>query len=59
MLTAAQKAELEIRAGHLAKASLELTSVSSRDMAHLILVQVAKELRELDEFLKKAATHAG
>jgi hypothetical protein len=54
MLSASAKVELAIRAGHLAKCALELTSAQSALVARAQLVAVAKQIRELDEFIREA-----
>jgi hypothetical protein len=48
----ATRVEIAIRAAHLAKTVLELLSLSP-ELARLQLGQIAQELREMDDFLKK------
>lgn len=44
--------ELGLRAAHLAKVCLEMLSLSPQ-LARLQLHQIAQELKDVDEFLKK------
>lgn len=57
-LSSAKRVELAVRAGHLAKTALELTSTQTSVVARLQLMAVAKQVRELEEFLKKAEVDA-
>jgi hypothetical protein len=50
--TSTFKIELSLRAGMMAKSVLEMVG-SSRELARLHLAEVAKQFREIDEFLKK------
>jgi len=47
----AARIEVALRAAHLAKSTLELTSVPL-DLARLQISEIAKELRAIDRFLE-------
>ena len=44
--------ELAIRAGKLAKASLELTECHGAEVARLMFIQAVKELKEIDRLIE-------
>jgi hypothetical protein len=47
-----QKIELAIRAGKLAKASLELTECHGAQTARFMFVEVVKQLKDIDELIE-------
>lgn len=47
-----KKIELAIRAGKLAKASLELTECHGAEVARLMFIGVVKQLKEIDGLIE-------
>ena len=55
LLNSSERVELAIRAGTLAKASLQLTDAKSNDLARLMFVDIVRAVKEIDDFLKKVS----
>lgn len=57
-LSPSQRVEIALRAGQLAKSALELTSANGVLFVKAQLMALARQLREIDDFVRKAQADA-